>query len=479
MASPLLSGCAQLDHLVLGDSRDLRHQVVILGAGAAGMAAALELRRRGVPFRIFEASNRWGGRVLTLNDFNSAAQTAEMGAEWIHADHSLVLGLARDLKVNITEVHELLSAQSFWFNGKLISDSDMWRGLREFRRAVLAIYPRGSDEALDQLSLQALVKKIETSGANEKNGYKMEPWIPMWVERMLSLDTGTTSDRVSALPFVSRWLWEAREPLARLQSRRYKVDGGTSVLINALYSRVAGVIQGQFVQLNHELIEMRERLGGLELLFETPDGKVWVQAKYVICTLPFSIVRNIPGLDAIQLSENKLRVIRQLSYGTGAKAAMTYPKRVWRTGPDLIRWAGDLSSQWMWQGDLKNSGAMPVARGIVMAQWAGETGAQAGPYHFDFIKKDLQKMFPKSAESPEEGAQIMNWSMHRWSRGSAAYLAPGQAREFPEFMREPEREGTFLFAGEHVSRDNSGTLQGAMETGMAAAEFLSQLIKIS
>jgi monoamine oxidase len=464
-----LSACTQLDRLILGDSRDLRKQVVILGAGAAGLSAALELRKRNIPFRVFEASDRWGGRVLTLNDFNVASQSAEMGAEWIYSDHQTVFNLARELKVNLLEVRELLNPTHFWFGGKLISENEMWRGLRGFRKLVLSQFPRGSEEQLDKMSLQSFIKRYEN---------KTETWIPLWAERVIGLDYGTSSENISALSFVSHWLWESREPMARMQARRYKIEGGTAVLINALYNRVAGIIPGQFVQMNHEFTEVRERLGQLELRFNTPDGKVWVQAQHIICTIPFSILRQIKGFDQIQLSANKLKVIADLPYGTGAKANLTYPKRVWKTGPELTRWSGDFFSQWMWQGDVKSSAVVPVLRSILTSQWAGIEGRNAGPSYFDKMKSDLQKIFPKSSEVADDGGQIMNWSRHKWSLGSVAYFAPGQAQDFSYSLREPERDGKLLFAGEHVSRDNPGTLQGAIETGTAAAEFLSQLMKV-
>lgn len=466
-----LGGCAQLDRLVLGDSRDMRQQVLILGAGAAGLTAALELRKRNIPFRIFEGSARWGGRVMTLTDFNLASQSVEMGAEWIHSDHHLVLNLARELKVNVIEVKELMSSPSFYFGGKFLSEKDIWRGLRDFRRQATTIFPRGSDEVIDRYTLKQVLKKLEAQA---------EPWIPLWVERAVGLESGVTTDSVSALPFFARWLWEAREPISRLQARRFKIEGGTSVLINALYSRISGIIPDQFIQMNHELIEVRERLGGLELRFDTPDGRTWVQAKNVICTLPLTILKDIKGIDDIQLSDSKLKVIRETGYGLTGKAAMSYSKRFWRQDSELFRWSGDFNSQWFWQGDLKVAGAVPVARGAIVSQWAGADGANAGPANLDQMRKDLQKIFPKySEEMPEEGGQVMNWSRHRWSKGSVAYYGPHQAKDFPEFLREPERDGSLLFAGEHVSRDNMGTLQGAMETGTAAAEFMSQLIKIS
>src|SRR5437763_7865662 len=58
---------------------------VVVGAGAAGLMAARELKRAGKSVLVLEASNRVGGRVITLNDTN-AGVPVELGAEFVHGD---------------------------------------------------------------------------------------------------------------------------------------------------------------------------------------------------------------------------------------------------------------------------------------------------------------------------------------------------------------------------------------------------------
>jgi monoamine oxidase len=66
--------------------RSLNAPVVIIGAGTAGLTAARELARRGLPAILLEARNRIGGRVWTNFDF--APLPVEFGGEWIHGDHA-------------------------------------------------------------------------------------------------------------------------------------------------------------------------------------------------------------------------------------------------------------------------------------------------------------------------------------------------------------------------------------------------------
>src|SRR6185312_15397092 len=103
-ALPLLTQCASLDRWMVGDTHDEREKVVIIGAGAAGLSAAYQLKKSNIPYRVFEASSRIGGRILTVQDVNRAAQWADLGAEKILAHQANVLDLCKELKLYLTEI---------------------------------------------------------------------------------------------------------------------------------------------------------------------------------------------------------------------------------------------------------------------------------------------------------------------------------------------------------------------------------------
>ncbi|MEM7048636.1 MAG: NAD(P)/FAD-dependent oxidoreductase [Acidobacteriota bacterium] len=69
-------------------------KVLVIGAGAAGLAAGFALERRGVEFEILEASSRIGGRMKRISDF--ADFPIDLGAEWIHTAPSILEELAHD-----------------------------------------------------------------------------------------------------------------------------------------------------------------------------------------------------------------------------------------------------------------------------------------------------------------------------------------------------------------------------------------------
>ncbi|MEX3008959.1 flavin monoamine oxidase family protein [Hoeflea sp. TYP-13] len=94
-------------------------EVIIVGAGAAGLTAAFHLRRKGVKVRIFEAGSQWGGRVRRLDGF--ADFPIDVGAEWIHDDPEIlgeIVGAGRtDLGVETITYQPQTYKQ--WYGGRL------------------------------------------------------------------------------------------------------------------------------------------------------------------------------------------------------------------------------------------------------------------------------------------------------------------------------------------------------------------------
>src|ERR1700749_4880234 len=76
-------------------------QILIIGAGAAGLMAAHELAKAGKKVTILEARNRTGGRIHTL-DNASFFNYAELGAAFVHGDFPVTLKLRKEMKIEVT-----------------------------------------------------------------------------------------------------------------------------------------------------------------------------------------------------------------------------------------------------------------------------------------------------------------------------------------------------------------------------------------
>jgi len=117
----LLSGCDDGEGLYWDFEVNFTGEVLIIGAGAAGLAAGYILERYGVPFRILEASADFGGRVKRSEGF--ADFPIDLGAEWIHDDPSVLAELIDDPSVDgaIDVIPYSPDTASVWHNGRLTS----------------------------------------------------------------------------------------------------------------------------------------------------------------------------------------------------------------------------------------------------------------------------------------------------------------------------------------------------------------------
>src|SRR5215210_6965969 len=82
---------------------DRRFDVIVVGAGAAGLAAARRLDEAGARVLVLEARDRTGGRVLTMHDRQSPLPI-EMGAEFLHGDADEVREIARKARLHTADI---------------------------------------------------------------------------------------------------------------------------------------------------------------------------------------------------------------------------------------------------------------------------------------------------------------------------------------------------------------------------------------
>src|SRR3569832_1638622 len=114
--------------------RSLRGKsVIVVGAGLAGLAAAVELQRQGAAVTVLEGQGRVGGRVLTIRDGFVERQYAEAGADFIDEEHDEICRLVRSFNLKLVPVLRAGFAFALSSNGKVrppVSGDRIWQRLR-------------------------------------------------------------------------------------------------------------------------------------------------------------------------------------------------------------------------------------------------------------------------------------------------------------------------------------------------------------
>lgn len=462
---PMLSGCSHLPTLNYD-------AVVILGGGISGLTAAYFLSRAGIPCSIYESSSRLGGRMYTCGEFNFEGMTCELGGEFVDTRHHDLRNLCRELGIAVDQFStedQGLEQDLYYFSGQYYTDRDVARGLKNFIPQFLHDQ-KMSLAQIDRLSLEDYLRTIKG----------VDKWLIDLFRISYVGEFGLESDDQSALFFF--WTFAPGRQGEDLSlfgegDASGRIRGGNRALISALEDKLIQL--GVPIFREHALVSFTA--GGSDLKLTFTNGLVTksVKARQAICTIPFSVLRNIDGIKSLDLHPLKKRLIFEMAYGTNSKLMLGYQRKIWRSGalkrhhPKIPLSTGmvytDLVSQNLWDSSRLQAGKS----GILTNFLGGATGASLDRSQAELFYKCVDQIFPGSKNTIDQNIASMNWSHYSHNLGSYSSLRPGQASEFGSCGSQTELGGRLLFAGEHaIDQTYGGFMNGACRSGRLAAEEL-------
>lgn len=442
-----LAGCSTLDRMVLGEEGDEADRIVILGAGIAGLSAAYHLKKQKIPYHVFEGSARLGGRVYTVPDFFRGQTVSELGAEFFTANQKFVFEIAKELRIETMEVAEVETRAR---RRKLNAVSSLSSLNAEFRRMQKA---SARAEVVSGISLAdwAKARSRDAAFTNLISEWSLERY-------------GAAPELVSAEVFANAFD-RAKNPLSLWTEGRFRFRAGTNALAAAMFDRTSGFQPERTFSLRHKLTAVRRRSRGIELIFETPNGSRTVLAKHVICALPLAILKDVDGLTEFA---GPWTVNSAFQVGAHSKFIYSYAERFWGQQLDQSKLFEFGEGQTVWESSYRLNPLFQFRQGVLSVLWGGEAAKAAGPHQRLQIQRELESLFQKKAGTGELMDQAMiNWSLQPFAKGSVSYPRPGMAAsEWQEITEE------WVWAGEHTAGIDRGSLQGALLSGVRAADFL-------
>jgi monoamine oxidase len=400
--------------------------VVVVGAGFAGLAAALDVHDAGLSVTVLEARERVGGRVLSIELENG--EIAELGAEWIMPDDEVLQATIDRLGLTASEA-----------------------GIDYLRRE-----PRGL-AAVPMAELDAFLEAADAHlAASAAEGSSMGAM----------LDGVPGDDRARAVAkarlqgtFASdldRVAWRAGWHAGRLAAEPAvyrRMERGNGSIADAAAELLPDV------RLGVRATSVADRCGRVEI---GAGGDV-IEADAVVVAVPVRLVTELrydPPLPP-ELRE----AFEGLPMGVASKLAVPLegePERCAIQCSDLPFWF------WVADGaDGRPRRVVTSFAGSELPQEGLETGS-GDPATW------LRKIVDLAPELRPDGTPAMKlWADDPCSRG--AYTA----WDHPSLSRQPQFErmhGAIAFAGEHTAGDHSGTMEGALRSGRrAAAQVLERL----
>lgn len=452
-------------------------RIVVVGAGLAGLTAALRLKQAGYTAQIYEASDRVGGRCWTLRGAFNDGQMIEKGGELIDQSHTAIRSLAQELGLNLDN---LLRAEVngteplYYFDGEpytyVQATNDLkacWQKIHSDVSA--ASYPTLYDSytqrgwELDHMSIIDWINETVPGGVNSKLGQLLDV--------AYNIEYGGESDVQSALNLLYLLAYSGQGNLRIFgpSNEKYHVVGGN----DQIPQRMAAQLTGQ-INLGKELVAVKKNSNGTyALTFKSGNKSSTVTADRVVMAIPFTILRSSVNLSQAGFKPLKMTAINEQGMGTNSKMHVQFTDRHW-VG---LGGNGDTFSDTGYQNTWEVSRAQAGGSGILVNYTGGNVGASFGSgtpaSRAQQFLGQLEPVLPGISAKWNGKATIDYWTGHRWTKGSYSYWKVGQYTKFSGVEREIEG-GVVHFCGEHTSVDFQGYLNGAVETGeRAAAEILA------
>lgn len=447
--------------------------VAILGAGAAGLTAAYRLQAAGIPCEIFEASERTGGRMLTKYDFNKDGMFCEMGGELVDTDHEDLITLAGELGVEIQELKgEDKGLDLYFFGGKHYTDEQLIPLFQPFALKLAEDQKAIYDEQEELIPEKAAkFDKMTLSEYLTETGRGVEKWVVDMIRVAYTIEYGREPDEQSALNLLSYLEPDTAEGFKIFGSsdESKRIKGGSSMLINALAKALEGKVK---INYGFRLAKIAGTTAGLGLTFSTDKGTKTVKFGRVISAIPFTMLRQVEGVQAMPISQEKKDSIAKLGYGANAKVMLGFTERWWRNPaaglPALSNGSifTDLPLQCVWETSRGQKGESGILTNFLGANAAAQFTAE----RFDKQKLELNRIFPGIKDKFDGKRVMMNWPEYKLTKGSYACPLVGQYLTLLGAAATPELDGRLIFAGEHTSGDFAGFMNGAIESGNRAAK---------
>lgn len=395
-----------------------RPDVVVIGAGVAGLTAARELGRAGLRVQVLEARGRVGGRIRTER---LGGTPVDLGAAWIHGSAPDVVALAK-----ATGARTVVSPDDrLALYGPDGREIDLDAATESAEEAMGGIRPRrGEDRAVRVPALSSAARWIV--GSDIELGY------------------GAPLEQLSARSFGADEEYDGEE---------LRLPGGYGPL-------VAKLAEGVDVRLGRPVESVTRR--GRETLVRGPWGEL--AAPHAIVTVPLGTLKGgtirFPG----GLPEAKRNAIRRLGMGSLGKVALRFARPFWPA--DLGRF-GFLSDPArppveFWSEGPVNGSPILVAltAGARMARW--ERNPEAA------VRETMAMLRGKWPSAPDPVAwRATDWSVDPRSAGAYSFFAVGSGPEDGRRLAEPMPG--LHWAGEATEPTWIGTAHGALLSGRRAA----------
>ncbi|MGV9777814.1 FAD-dependent oxidoreductase [Streptosporangium sp. NPDC003464] len=468
-------------------------RVAVIGAGIAGLTAALTLRDAGATPIVYEADpSRVGGRMYSQRSHWAGGQTSEIGGELIDVEHKKMLELCRRFG---------LSTVNFAGAGP--------NGAEEILHVNGAYYPRSQADADFKEMYQTLHADLQAAGevrwdsttpeGTTLDNMSIRQWIDSRVPGGYASDLGRFLDVAYNVEYGAETTDQSSLALVLLMGyqpnpghfnvwglsdERYHIVGGNDLLPQAM----AAALPSGSVQTGWELLAVRANADGTQTLtFDNGGTTRTVVADHTVLTVPLPILQRL-DLSRAGFDARMTALLRDARMGYVTKLNMQFTRRTWiGAGPWPGVSAGDCFTDLPFQQCWDTTKGQAGSTGVLIQYGGGDAARSLDPstpfptdsdaYVRALVASTLTRIdtvFPGTKAEWNGRAQLSAWHRNPYALGAYSYWPVGYLHRHAGY--EGTRQGNVHIAGEHCSYDFQGFMNGgATEGERAAGEVIAAL----
>lgn len=426
--------------------------IIIIGAGAAGLTCAHELLQQGHNILMLEARPRIGGRIFTLKDpFDRTP--LELGAEFIHGKSAELMQLSESLCMNF---YDVMDQHLIFKNFKTQKRTEFWSKIETVMKKLEP--SRKTDRSVsDFLNSRRLPSELREQFASFVEGYH-------------AADAKLMSEKSLA---------DSEESNAAM----FRFSSGYSELMNGIFKTFSA--DHDSIRLNTAVKSINWDGDKIEIKADCLSGHIQFHCKMLVVTLPLGVLKSFAGSNAAiewlpKQPEPLHEAISGMQMGEVHKLIFRFHNRFWEKlshepynfihlGPEnyFPTWWNllPLRSPHLvaWQGGPKAK-EMTLWKPEKRIEEALVTLSKFSKCSVDFLRDQILEI------------HTHDWCNDPYARGAYSFVETGGV-EAAQLLEKPFKKKLF-FAGEAtISGPARGTVHGAIQSGRRAANDIIKTLE--